>query len=121
MPSAAVKLPSLPPPTLTPSTGPMPTSIAAFCAAANSSLLASVGIGGRLTPPDTEIVARASTGAKATISLSTRRASASDVTRTSTRISALAGTTFSAVPALATVGVTVVPRSGRAMAVIAST
>ena len=50
-----------------------------------------------------------STAASAAISLSTRRASSSEVTRTSTRIVAVAGTTFSAVPAWATVGVTVVP------------
>ena len=57
----------------------------------------------------------------AAISLSTRSASSSEVTRTSTRIVAVAGTTFSAVPAWATVGVTVVPSSGRAIVVIAST
>ncbi len=58
MPRAAVKLPSLPPPTLTPSIGPMPTSSAACAATSNNSALAVIGIGGRLTPPETEIVAR---------------------------------------------------------------
>ena len=121
MPRAAVKLPSLPPPTATPVGLGRPASAATFWARANSSAVACSGIGGRLTPPATSSRASGSNGASAAIAASTRAASSSSLTRTSTRIVASAGTTLSAVPALATVGVTVVPRAGSASSEIAST
>ena len=61
------------------------------------------------------------TGRSAAIAAETRSASASSVTRMSTWTRAWAGTTLSAVPAWATVGVTVVPTSGRPSPSIAST
>ena len=121
MPRAAVKLPSLPPPTATPTGSGRPRSTATFWASANSSAAADSGIGGRLSPPSTSSRAAGSTGVSAAIAASSRSASPSSATRTSTRMRASAGTTLSAVPALATVGVTVVPSSGRASATMAST
>ena len=80
-----------------------------------------VSSGGRFIPPSTSSRMSGSTGVRARIACSTRSPSARSVTRRSTRIRASAGTTLSAVPACATVGVTVVPTSGRPSWLIAST
>jgi argininosuccinate synthase len=115
-PRAAVKLPSLPPPTTT-------APISSSCDRAMSRRYPAEpsGIGGRPTEPDTSIEASGLTGVSEAMAASTRAASSGPVTRTSTRIVVSAGTTLSAVPARATVGVTVVPRSASPRAAIAST
>ena len=61
---AAVKLPSLPPPTATPRGSGRPSSAATFDASANSSAVADSGIGGRFTPPRISSVAAGSTGVR---------------------------------------------------------
>ena len=90
-------------------------STATLRARANSSAVADSGIGGRLSPPSTSSRAAGSTGAQRRHRrLEPLAPRPSSVTRTSTRTRASAGTTLSAVPARATVGVTVVPALGSA-------
>ena len=112
-PIAAVKLPSLPPPTATPVDRREPGCDRRLLErAANSSAEALAGIGGRPMPPVTSSVAPGTVVVSDRIADSTRAVSSADSTRASTLIVASAGTTLSAVPALATVGVTVVPAAG---------
>ena len=72
-----------------------------------SSAEADSGIGGRPTRPLTSMVASGFTGARSANAASMRCASSIDVTLTSTRMRVSAGTTLSAEPECATVGVTV--------------
>ena len=90
----------------------MPIPAATLCATAYNAVAADSCIGGRLIDPLTLIVAPATVGCNAPSAVSTRAFSETTLTRTSTVICAAAGTTFSVVPAVAIVGVTVVPISG---------
>ena len=103
-PTAAVKLPSLPPPTAT------PTSVGSILrASGNSAADADSGIGGRLIAPTTSIVASGPTAASAAIAASTAFFSPRRCTRTSTIDAGLGGHDVVGRAARATVGVTVVP------------
>ena len=121
IPIAAVKLPSEPPPTATPCRFLIPRSLATTSATPKSARPADSCIGGRFTLPETFIVAPSTTGFNCDISSSMRSFSSGNTTRTSTLIIAASGTTFSELPAVATVGVTVVPSSTRAIATMRCT
>ena len=121
IPIAAVKFPSEPPPTATPCRFFIPRSLATTSATPNNVRPADSCIGGRLILPVTFIDAPATVVDNSDISRSMRTFSSGKTTRTSTLIIAASGTTFSALPAVATVGVTVVPSSGRAIATIRRT
>ena len=97
-PIAAVKLPSLPPPTATPVTAPRPVVAAADWATANSDVDADSGIGGRSRPPVTSTPAPGTSDDSVAIRCSTRSFSRRRLTRASTRTFVSAGTTLSAVP-----------------------
>ncbi len=99
----------------------MPSSPATPVATAKSDCAADSCIGGRLIDPLTVTVAPGTVGESAANAASTRAFSAGSLMRVSTMMWAAAGTTFSVVPADATVGVTVVPTSGRANEAIACT
>ena len=89
-----------------------PAAAAADRATAKRLAEADSGIGGRSRPPVTSTPAPGTSLASVDISRSTRSFSPAATTRASTRTRVNAGTTLSAVPAVATVGVTVVPVSG---------
>ena len=106
-----MKLPSEPPPTATPCNSGRPISRATSTAIGNNHVDAVGGIGGRLKPPLISSRASGFSTFSEFISASTRSRSTASTTRTSIEIFASAGTTLSAVPTTATVGVTVVPSS----------
>ncbi|GAB3856991.1 hypothetical protein GCM10027610_092630 [Dactylosporangium cerinum] len=113
-------MPSEPPPTASPTSGGSPSSRPTRWARANIAADADAGIAGRDGPSSTSSSAPGSTGRRPRSAASTRASSAGSNARASTLSRAPAGTVLLVVPALESVGVTVVS-GGAPSAAIRST